>query len=111
MTPQGHHSRPPLCTIVTPCDDTAYMENDIDTMTPAELRAALRAEKTRADTEKTRADTEKTRADTFEQALMTEQSRYAVLVSNHPLMQERLWLTRTFRTCSTQHFVTGYVIS
>ena len=82
MASQGHDGP---CDVVTPDDN-------IDNMTLEELRDALRRQKARADK--------------LQQALMTEQARYAFLVNNHPLMQERLWLTRAFRTCAVQHAFT-----
>lgn len=80
-------------------NDTINNMEDMDAMTPEELRDALRAARVAL-------LTERTRADELEQALMTERARYAFLVNNHPLMQERIWLTRAFRTCTVQHAFT-----
>ena len=108
MASQGHNGH--LCTVVTPNDNMENMEN-LDNMTIEELRDALRNQKARVDAERKRADAERKRADAaekrvlaLEDALKTEKARYVFGL-------ERLWLTRSFRTCSTQHsFVIGHVM-
>ncbi len=72
------------------------MEDTTASMTPDELRDALIAARREI-------DTLKKKNAVLEDALQTERARYASLANHHPLMQERLWLQRAFRTCGAQH--------
>ena len=97
---------------------TSFTMEDIAAMTPDQLReafAALNVKHAELVTKNAELVTENeeltTRVARLENALETERARYAFLVHHHPLMQERLWLTRAFRTCSVQHsVVTGRVM-